>query len=276
MSVMQRDAFNTAADTAVDKLCSEPVFSAAPLLRSPDMMPMTGRIGASATDTPSIAVVIPAHNEARLLPRCLDSIGVAMRHPALRDADVDVIVVLDSCTDDSESIVASYGYRALRSAHRNVGRARAMGAAFALGLGAQWLSFTDADSAVPPDWLASHCSWQQAGSDVVCGTITVDDWTQRSAVCMTRHEAAYQRIDGHRHVHGANLGLSASAYLAAGGFAPLRSSEDVALLSTLEALGAIIARPGSPSVITSGRDDARAPDGFAAFLTAIEQTSNIR
>ncbi|WP_347558929.1 glycosyltransferase family 2 protein [Robbsia sp. KACC 23696] len=226
-------------------------------------------------ETASLAVVIPAHNEALLLPRCLDSIGAAIRHPSLAGVHVDVIVVLDSCTDDSESIVAAYDCRVLRSAHRNVGLARAMGAAYAMGLGAQWLSFTDADSAVPVEWLASHRRWHHAGTDVVCGTITVDDWSQRSAACMVRHEAGYQRIDGHRHVHGANLGLSTAAYLAAGGFAPLRSSEDVALLAALEAMGAVIARPGSPSVITSGRDEARAPDGFAAFLTAIEHTSGV-
>jgi hypothetical protein len=34
---------------------------------------------------------------------------------------------------------------------------------------------------------------------------------------------------GHHHVHGANLGMSASAYGAAGGFPPLRTHEDVAL-----------------------------------------------
>jgi glycosyltransferase involved in cell wall biosynthesis len=237
-------------------------------------MPSISEHGAACTS--SIAVIIPAHNEAQLLPRCLDSIGMAIRHPLLACAKVEVIVVLDSCTDASESIVAAHGYRALRSAHRNVGRARAMGAAAAMGLGAQWLSFTDADSAVPTDWLASHWAWQRAGSDVVCGTITVDDWSQRTPLCMSRHEAAYQRIDGHRHVHGANLGLTAAAYLAAGGFAPLRTSEDVALLSALEAVGAVIAWPGSPSVVTSGRDDARAPDGFAAFLTSLERTASVR
>ncbi|WP_024904129.1 glycosyltransferase family 2 protein [Robbsia andropogonis] len=240
----------------------------------PAMRTATSLSGLS-TGPAAFAVIVPAHNEARLLPRCLDSIREAVQHGTLAHATVEVIVVLDCCNDASESIVASYGYRALRSAHRNVGLARSMGAAFALGRGAQWLSFTDADSAVPVDWLASQYRLANAGSDAVCGTIVVDDWSQRSSACMSRHEAAYQRIDGHRHVHGANLGLSAAAYLAVGGFAPLRTGEDAALLAALEGIGVAIARPGNPSVVTSAREEARAPDGFAAFLNAIEHTSGI-
>ena len=36
-----------------------------------------------------------------------------------------------------------------------------------------------------------------------------------------------------RHIHGANLGISAAAYRAAGGFAALKLGEDVALVSSL-------------------------------------------
>ena len=41
----------------------------------------------------------------------------------------------------------------------------------------------------------------------------------------------------HSHVHGANLGFRASAYLTAGGFPPVPTAEDHALVAALTAGG---------------------------------------
>ena len=53
---------------------------------------------------------------------------------------------------------------------------------------------------------------------------------------------------------------------ATGGFAQLRSREDVELVERLHALGMRIAWTNTVRVVTSARQDGRAPDGFAAHL----------
>ena len=82
----------------------------------------------------------------------------------------------------------------------------------------------------------------------------------------------YTDAEGHRHIHGANLGVSASAYVRAGGFAALASSEDVALVQALKASGARIAWSALPRVVTSSRIRGRTRGGFAdAVLKVLDE-----
>jgi cellulose synthase/poly-beta-1,6-N-acetylglucosamine synthase-like glycosyltransferase len=78
--------------------------------------------------------------------------------------------------------------------------------------------------------------------------------------------AHHLRADGHRHVHGANLGIRASALAGLGGWSPLVSGEDVELAARARDAGLVIRRSGAAPVVTSARLDGRAPDGFAAYL----------
>ena len=73
----------------------------------------------------------------------------------------------------------------------------------------------------------------------------------------------------HPHVHGANLGIRASAYLAAGGFPPLRTAEDHALLAAATRAGCMVAQASDIAVETSGRRLARAPRGFGDLLRTL-------
>jgi hypothetical protein len=70
-------------------------------------------------------------------------------------------------------------------------------------------------------------------------------------------------------VHGANLGIRASAYLAAGGFPPLRTAEDHALLAAATRAGCMVAQASDIAVETSGRRLARAPRGFGDLLRTL-------
>lgn len=74
-------------------------------------------------------------------------------------------------------------------------------------------------------------------------------------------------------MHGANLGVSATAYRRAGGFKALASSEDVALVEALRNTGARIAWSAMPRVETSARQSFRAPLGFGATLQRIDRDS---
>ena len=132
-----------------------------------------------------------------------------------------------------------------------------------------WLATTDADSEVPPDWLVAQLQLARDGAEAVAGTIQVADWDGYPIGSGERFLQLYEPSgsgDGHDHVHGANLGVRADAYLAAGGFAPLITGEDHAMWRALRARPRVASR--GLAVTTSARRRARAPDGFSSFLRA--------
>jgi glycosyltransferase involved in cell wall biosynthesis len=212
-----------------------------------------------------IGVIIPAHNEAASIGTCVRSVCAATEAPELRGEKVTVIVVADDCYDHTETFALWAGAVVLSVFKRNVGHARAIGAELAIAYGARWLSFTDADSEVAPDWLAEQ---QRSQKDAVCGVVNVQSWDSHPATVRQAFYESYQDIDGHRHIHGANLGCSVPAYRKAGGFQPLTFNEDVALVDALIATGASIAWTNRVRVITSARLESRAPWGFGATLRA--------
>lgn len=227
-----------------------------------------------------IGVVIPAHNEELCLDACLRAARSAAADPALLGETVHITVALDSCTDGSRAIVERHAARAASAASpgggcvidwlpveaRNVGVTRAAGARHLLARGARWLAFTDADTEVSPQWLSAQL---RLNVDVVCGTVAVRDWSPHlhnaELLCQHFHNS-YTDVDGHQHIHGANLGVAAHAYLRAGGFAPLTCSEDVALVQALQRAGASFAWSAAPRVTTSARTEARARGGFGDTL----------
>ncbi len=222
-----------------------------------------------------IGVAIPAHDEEDCLSGCLRAVLAAACHPALGGEAVRVCVVLDACSDESSAVVRRHmaPFRAAGVAlelyavqARRVGAARGAGARRLLAAGARWLAFTDADTRVAPDWLADQLA---LGADAVCGTVAVDDWSPhagKAGALQAHFDGFYQDRDGHRHIHGANLGVGARAYLAAGGFEPVACHEDVFLVRALESSGARLAWSARPRVFTSARTDARARDGFGDTL----------
>ncbi len=179
-----------------------------------------------------------------------------------------LVVVADDCSDATAAIAGDCGAAVLSVQARNVGTARALGAQLALDAGARWLAFTDADSVVGADWLAVQL---ELDSDAVCGTVAVRDWGSYGAQLQQHHARTYTDADGHQHIHGANLGVSADAYRRAGGFQPLGTSEDVALVAALHNAGARIAWSARPRVETSARRAFRAPLGFGATLLRLHE-----
>jgi glycosyltransferase involved in cell wall biosynthesis len=210
-----------------------------------------------------LAIIIPAHNEADHIAACVVAARRAADHHQLLGEEARVIVVADSCSDDTRAIAHALGAEVTSIEARNVGMARAHGAQRALALGARWLAFTDADSTVADDWLARQLD---CCADAVCGVIGVHDWSPHIGAVREHFGRIYTDADGHRHIHGANLGVSARAYLQAGGFPPLETSEDVALVDALIRTGAHIEWSAAPRVVTSARTDFRAKQGFGATL----------
>lgn len=228
---------------------------------------MTGRPRSPGADLDRVAVVIPAYHEAAVIGACLDSVAVAAdRCPVT----VRVIVVADSCRDGTAGIARAAGADVVEVALRNVGMVRAVGSLHALAGGTRglWLAHTDADSAVPPGWLAGQLAHARGGADVTAGRIRVDEWPDWVPDLRAHHDRRYRY--GHRHVHGCNLGLSAEAYLRAGGFPPLPVGEDRALVRAADRAGLAVAYPPDITVRTSSRRHARvAEGGFHAYLAAL-------
>lgn len=225
-----------------------------------------------------IGIVVPAHNEEELIGDCLATLVNAVTNPLLKGEDATIAVVLDACSDDTKCIVQQYAAMVIRQGcviecieiqARNVGIARATGAQYALSRDSRWLAFTDADTRVSPAWLSTQLS---LNADVVCGSVAVDDWSPHKefASMLREHFACtYNDNDDHRHIHGANFGISAEMYIRSGGFLPLACHEDVALVAELEKIGARFAWSAAPRVTTSARVEARIRGGFGDTLLRV-------
>jgi glycosyltransferase involved in cell wall biosynthesis len=215
-----------------------------------------------------VGVVVPARNEADLLPACLDAIEVAILDV---DVPVFVVVVLDSCTDNTLAATHSRPWvTPICITARNVGVARATGAAAALQWAGDesyddiWLATTDADSVVPPHWLSGQLALAAQGWEAVIGTVSVDDWSEHPAQVQPLWASGYHAVEHHPHIHGANLGFTATAYVECGGWPALATNEDVAMVESLA--GRRVIRTAALPVATSARRDPRAVGGFGDTL----------
>ncbi|NAS10180.1 glycosyltransferase [Acinetobacter haemolyticus] len=210
----------------------------------------------------NIGIVIPAHNEEQHLSACLQSIQQAIQH--MGHVQVEILVVLDSCTDQSRSIVEAHQVNWIECNYACVGKARDLGIRHLIQQGVTWVSCTDADTIVDPDWLL--CQMQHQPTDAICGIVVLDNLNHLSAPQQQKYLAYYQDSMGHQHIHGANLSFSVDAYLQAGGFEPIPCHEDVSLIEKFITQCSKITWSNLVRVTTSSRLNGRAPQGLSYFL----------
>jgi glycosyltransferase involved in cell wall biosynthesis len=135
-----------------------------------------------------VSVVLPAYNRAPVLPRAIASV-LSQSY-----AHLEIIVVDDGSTDDTEAAVRAIGdprVRYLRRENGGAGAARNTGIAAARGA---FIAFQDSDDEWLPEKLAKQCARLAAAPDdvgvVVCGhlgsygpdrviEVTVDEPMQR-------------------------------------------------------------------------------------------------
>ena len=228
-------------------------------------------------DIATIGVVVPARDEEGRLPRCLAGLDAAAG--ALQTADADpprirIIVVVDGSTDGTDRIASEWpGVEVVRSTAGRVGAARAAGvqqllqteSAVGAGAGTVWIACTDADSVVPEDWLSTQLLHARSGVDLLLGTVRPDP-AELAAGVLAAYRLRHLIADGHPHIHGANLGVRADTYLAAGGFQDVASHEDVLLSRAVRSADGRVLSTGASPVLTSGRSSGRAPHGMAHYL----------
>jgi glycosyltransferase involved in cell wall biosynthesis len=228
-----------------------------------------------------VGVVVPARNEEALLTRCFASIELAVAFSGLGRDCIHVVAVADACTDRTASLAARIleGWGEVLEVDRgSVGYARRVGVRRVLERFGTvrpvqiWLANTDADSEVSPTWLSRQLELAEQGATAIAGVVSVGSFAEHSDITRRRYERRYQGpSDEHRHIHGANFGVRADAYLAAGGWPAIELAEDEALWQTLRWQGWKTLSTRTLAVTTSGRQKGRVPGGFAALLTSLGQ-----
>lgn len=124
--------------------------------------------------TPQISLVIPAYNEAVLLPRLLDSVDVARARLGGANA-VEVIVADNQSTDATAELALARDCRVARVEKRCIGAARNGGAAIARG---EIVAFVDADIVIHPDSFSAIAA-AMGDPRVIGGAtgVTLDRWS---------------------------------------------------------------------------------------------------
>ncbi len=233
-----------------------------------------------------VVVVIPAHNEEQRLGRCLAAVCHAMNVLQSAEPGIQVlcVLVLDACTDDSQraadAVVAGDArFASIDSHFRSVGAARQLGvsegllrlrASSALPSASTWVASTDADSVVPEHWLLTQVQMAQDGADAVLGTVEPEPSGADPAILRLWH-GRHSLTENHSHIHGANLGARASAYVVSGGFPALETHEDRILVTEMRQRGYRVVATDRIRVITSSRTEGRAPEGFGAYLRSLAE-----
>ncbi|MAM41202.1 MAG: hypothetical protein CL949_22465 [Erythrobacter sp.] len=246
----------------------------------------------TGTRTRDIAIIVPARNEADRITACLTALA------GQSSARVRVILVVNNTTDDTADLACESAGRlgidlsvveCTFASHEGVGTARRIGCDHALHTmpGLRTLLTTDADCVVAPDWIAQNLAHLE-NVDAVCGRITplapeagilagMDaqlgalEGSYRRLVqdVFARHVQGHAEIAGtHGEAAGASLAVTRSAYVMAGGFAPVKCGEDRRLVRALRRVGARVRHAGDVTVQASCRLTGRATGGMADALRA--------
>jgi len=103
-----------------------------------------GSLPPAVDNVPTASIIVPTHNGAPTLGRCLESL-TRLNYP-----DYEVVVVDDGSTDETAVIAESKGVQTVRLPHQGLAAARNAGWAAARG---RLVAFIDADAVADKDWL---------------------------------------------------------------------------------------------------------------------------
>lgn len=178
-----------------------------------------------------ISVIVPAWNEAQLLPACLASVQMAFS--ARPDLGSELIVVDNNSTDATAEIAQAAGATVVFEARNQIARARNAGAAVATG---DWLLFVDADSALSTGLARDIIAAIEAGDLVACGSTMHMRGLPWWAHGLMRTWNGVSRFC--RWAAGSLLVCRADAFRAVGGFSDeLYAAEEIHLSRKLKAWG---------------------------------------
>ena len=220
-----------------------------------------------------LIVAVPARDEANSIRQCLLSIDQAAAEIAV---PVLVVVAADSCSDATPEVARQIATEyctvvIIEGAWGRAGAARAAAVRHGLQRLTQaheliWIANTDADCVVPALWLRIQLELA-AELDAVAGIVELDPAATAPAMLAAFRADYILDGDAHTHVHGANIGICATAYRAVGGWCPHTVvGEDHVMWRALRDLGRSIQQTTALRVLTSARTRSRVSGGFATNL----------
>ncbi|MGD9506488.1 MAG: glycosyltransferase family 2 protein [Syntrophobacteraceae bacterium] len=188
-----------------------------------------------AQSLPMVSIIIPAYNEERLLPACLDSIDNLEYDKGL----IEVIVIDNGSTDSTREIAQAYGVKLIRDDAKNVSGLRNLGVKEARG---DIVAFVDADCVVKKDWLREASAYFYDASIAAWGSPPCipdnSTWVQKTWFIVRRRDAIVQDVDW---LESMNLFVHRGQFEAIGGFnESLETCEDVDFSYRMKARGRIV------------------------------------
>lgn len=188
----------------------------------------------------NISVVIPAYNEEKTLPACLESLCNQETARAF-----EVIVVDNNSSDATAEVALSYtdrlAIRVLQQPMQGRGAARKMGWDAATG---DIIFSTDADATVPSDWLEEFSTILEDNDEIVgvCSSVRINDCGRvRNIAFNVFHPLfmrSYKLLFKHHLLCGFSFALKKDAYRASEGFDERNNGqEDVDLSKKIAPLG---------------------------------------
>jgi glycosyltransferase involved in cell wall biosynthesis len=199
---------------------------------------------------PKISVVIPAFNEEKFLPKCLES----LKNQDFKD--FEMIVVDNNSTDKTVEIAKKFGAIVFSEKNQGVAFARQKGFLKARG---KIIASTDADTILSQNWLSRIFEeFQRDESLLAFGGSCILYSGPFSAKLAARYFFPFLlRLDkifsGGWNLMGSNFAVRKSAFLKIGGFnTNLKLNEDIEISHRLRKVGKVILDPNF-KVKTSGR-----------------------
>lgn len=192
-----------------------------------------------------LSIIVPAYNEAALLPACLNSVQAAAAACRLTDWE---LIVCDNASDDATArLAADGGAKVVFEPVRRISRSRNAGAAAASGA---WLLFIDADSQLSPGSLRAMLRAAESGRIVGGGSlIDFDRKPWWGAAALALWSATSRTL---RWAAGSFIFCRADAFRAVGGFPPeLAAAEEIGLCRALKRWGG--ARGLAFAILTESR-----------------------
>lgn len=252
------------------------------------------------------SVVIPARNEAELLPATLAGLANQWDDQGrpLPPDSFEVIVLANNCTDETASRARQIAHeleakvtihvveRTWPAELAHVGTARrwlmdqACRRLAAVGHPRGVIASTDADTVVAPNWIAATLDQINQGAEAVAGLIRIDARELRQIDPSIRKryygDLVYRRLKleleasidpnpldpapGHDFHGGASLAITPKTYQAIGGLPALPSREDVALTEACWLADVRFVHSAQVRVLTSARLLGRAQAGQSQEL----------
>lgn len=172
-------------------------------------MPITSSRAAGA-QLPTVSVVIPVKNDARLLDRCLDTLAEQLTAP------LEILVVDNGSVDDSAAVANAHGVTVLSELAPGIAAASAAGFNRARG---DVIARIDADTEVPREWIdVIRNEFSRSDADVITGRATFTDGPRSLRKIAARlYLGAYYGMASlaltHPPVFGSNFAMRRQAWL---------------------------------------------------------------